>query len=302
MAYLKQWAPRAAPAAHPAPSRAARRARARPIRGDALERAARPRRVRLRVPRPAVQPAPLRGELPRVGDARGVGRARALRRRLQAGRARRPRPHERVQPPARDARGAARVRRGRRRRGHGRLVQRRVVARRSTSSSTMCARRGVRWRCSPTTRSGTSARRSASTTRRGDRVGTVSRLRNTEYLVVSGNRARGRGARHGCIGPGDASVRRLSPARPDDRARSSGPARTAARRGGVVSPSDVRRACAPDPRPRHTRNFTSAPGQREPTDTVRACGGGCELAAPANCQLRRKRSQSASQAIPRRRT
>ena len=48
------------------------------------------RPVRPRVPRPAVQPAPLLHELPRLGDAGGVGRARALRRRLQADRRARP--------------------------------------------------------------------------------------------------------------------------------------------------------------------------------------------------------------------
>ncbi len=42
------------------------------------------RRVRPRVPRPALQPAPLLHELPRVGDARGLGRSRALRRCVQA--------------------------------------------------------------------------------------------------------------------------------------------------------------------------------------------------------------------------
>ena len=74
-------------------ARAARRAPAWRVRGDALDVAADARAVRPRLPRPAVQPAPLLHELPRVGDARRVGRARALRRRVQARRrARRRRP------------------------------------------------------------------------------------------------------------------------------------------------------------------------------------------------------------------
>ena len=85
MAYLKQWAPRASPPLvlrvpdlMPGPGRA--------VRGDACDlagsAAARPGRPRL--PRPALQPAPLRRQLPRLGDARGLGRTRLLRRGLQA--------------------------------------------------------------------------------------------------------------------------------------------------------------------------------------------------------------------------
>ena len=51
---------------------------------DAEALAADAGRRRLRLPRPALQPALLLLQLPRVGDPRALGRARALRRRLQA--------------------------------------------------------------------------------------------------------------------------------------------------------------------------------------------------------------------------
>ena len=89
----------------------------RAVHGDALHGGGRARPVRPRVPRPAVQPAPLLHELPRLGDAGRVGRARALRRRVQA--RRRPRrrlDEERRSTAARDAGGAGAVDRGGRRR------------------------------------------------------------------------------------------------------------------------------------------------------------------------------------------
>ena len=76
---------------HAAPARAAAGAGS-AVRGDAVDVVRQvgsglgAGRVRPRVPRPAVQPAQLPGELPRVGDDRRRRRARALRRRLQAGR------------------------------------------------------------------------------------------------------------------------------------------------------------------------------------------------------------------------
>ena len=138
--------------------------------------------VRSRLPRPAVQPAPLLHQLPRVGDARRVGRARALRRRVQAGRrTRRPTTKSVFNREARHARRAPRGRARRACSGAGAVVQRRVVGRRSTSCAT-CARCAAPSRCSASTRSGTWARRSGSTTRSGERVGTVSHVRNREYV------------------------------------------------------------------------------------------------------------------------
>ena len=75
MAYVKQWAPRSyrplelrVPSCSPAPGRA--------VRGDASRSRRRCRRSTSPT-RPALQPAPLLHELPRVGDAGGVGRARS---------------------------------------------------------------------------------------------------------------------------------------------------------------------------------------------------------------------------------
>ena len=101
MAYLKAWAPRSYNDARAAAARAGRRARAGtrvPARRERARAAAR-RRPRLR--RPAVQPALVLLQLPRVGDPRALGRAGDLRRREQARRL--PRAAERLQLEARGA-------------------------------------------------------------------------------------------------------------------------------------------------------------------------------------------------------
>ena len=107
MAYLKQWAPRAhrdlrleRPALLPGPGAHHPRRR---LPTSSTSSAGRPG-----LRRPALQPAPLLHELPHLGDAGPLGRPRALRRRLQAGRQPR-RPHtERLQQPPHHARGARR--------------------------------------------------------------------------------------------------------------------------------------------------------------------------------------------------
>ena len=102
MAYLKRWAPRSYNDLDAAAARAAPRARARPCAAtrssvvDALD-------GRPGLPRPALQPAPLLRQLPRLGDPGPLGRAGALRRRLQARRLRARGDQERLQPQARDA-------------------------------------------------------------------------------------------------------------------------------------------------------------------------------------------------------
>ena len=74
-------------------------------------------------------------------------------------------------------------------RGGGPLLQQRVVAELRRSSTT-CAPAAATWRCWPSTRPATWGPGSASTTRPGSKVGTVSHLRNTEYVLVAGDRAR----------------------------------------------------------------------------------------------------------------
>ena len=105
MAYLKAWAPRSynelalrlpEPVAGPAGTVS---------RLDANVLAPRARR-RSRLHRPAVQPALVLLQLPRVGDARPLGRARELRRREQARRL--PRAAERLQLEAQRARARSR--------------------------------------------------------------------------------------------------------------------------------------------------------------------------------------------------
>ena len=82
---------------------------------------------------------------------------------------------------------------------------------------TVC-RLGVTSRCWPSTRPATWAPASGSTTRRAARSGTVSHLRNTEYVVLAGPRSPGPGhggsgrrGRTGCPGgPPGAGHRRLT--------------------------------------------------------------------------------------------
>ena len=126
MAYVKQWAPRSfQPLQLRVPELLAgyRFGGA----GRCLRGRRRSRIVRPRVPRPAVQPAPVLHELSRVGDDRRVGRARALRRGLQAPRRARSDDEERVQRAAGTGPGAGAGRTRRRRRRRGGLVQQRVV-------------------------------------------------------------------------------------------------------------------------------------------------------------------------------
>ena len=100
MAYVKKWAPRSFRPLELACAGAARRSR--PCRARRRVRAGRRAGlVRLRVSRSAVQPAPLLHQLPHLGDAGRVGRAGALRRRVQARRRARPRDAQPVQRAAR---------------------------------------------------------------------------------------------------------------------------------------------------------------------------------------------------------
>ena len=83
MAYVKKWAPRSyRPLELRVPELLAGPGVA--VRGDACDLAPSLGLVRLRLSRPAVQPAPVLHELPHLGDAGRVGRAGALRRRVQA--------------------------------------------------------------------------------------------------------------------------------------------------------------------------------------------------------------------------
>ena len=131
MAYLKSWAPRAHNRLHAARAGvAAGRGHGRAgRRGRAVRRTPRARRLRPRLPRPAVQPAQLPGELPRVGDDRRRRRAGALRRRLQADRHPDAPSTQRVQPAGGDRPGARRAARGVDARVVVALVQRRGVDR-----------------------------------------------------------------------------------------------------------------------------------------------------------------------------
>ena len=85
MAYLKQWAARSLqPLVLRVPALLAGPGRAVPGDACALVGIGRAPRGGRGLPRPALQPAPLRLQLPRVGDHRGLGRPPALRRGLQA--------------------------------------------------------------------------------------------------------------------------------------------------------------------------------------------------------------------------
>ena len=143
---------------------------------------------RLRLPRPSLQPAPLLHQLPRLGDPDPLGRAGALRGRLQACRLQGHRHAKRVQlegDHAARARGAS-----------SRASRRRSSSCRATTSpgwaattSSRCARAADTSSCSSSTRSVTWVPRSASTTSSGRKVGRVSHLRNVERLAVCGPRS-----------------------------------------------------------------------------------------------------------------
>ena len=83
MAYVKQWAPRSfRPLELRVPELLAGPGPRRP--GRRLRRGGRTGGVRPRLSRPALQPAPLRGQLPHLGNAGGLGRPGPLRGGLQA--------------------------------------------------------------------------------------------------------------------------------------------------------------------------------------------------------------------------
>ena len=147
--------------------------------------------VRPGLPRPALQPAPLRLQLPRVGDHRGLGRAHPLRGGLQAGGPAGPR------PPQRRSTAAARSPRPSTRCDGGAAVPSWWSSPTTTSPGWTfeelhehVLRPAATSGCWPSTRPGTSGPGSASTTPPGSKVGAVSHLRNTEYLLVAGDRAR----------------------------------------------------------------------------------------------------------------
>ena len=188
MAYVKQWAPRSAkplelrvPELLDGPGRA--------IQGDAVAltirasgRPGRTRALRPGVPGSAVQPAPVFHQLPRVGDAGGLGRARGLRRGPQAARCPRPIHALRLQLEADDAGGAGVGGAVGGLRPARAVLQQRVVAGVGGARGDVLHPGdgrpaaggdggGARWRRSPSTRLDTSGPASASSTRPGARSG-----------------------------------------------------------------------------------------------------------------------------------
>ena len=122
MAYLKQWAPRSflplllkVPELLAGPGR--RDSRRRPPSGVV------DRPGRLRLSRPALQPAPVLHQLPRLGDPDPLGRARPLRSCVQEGGLEEPRHPERLQFEVDDVRGLGRHRQQDRRDRDGGVVQ-----------------------------------------------------------------------------------------------------------------------------------------------------------------------------------
>ena len=162
MAYVKRLG---APVVQPARAPRARRRR-RPRRGGEparCQRAGRPTCPgRLRLPRPALQPALLLLELPHLGDARPLGPARDLRRGLQARRL--PHHQERLQQPPAGLAGALRAGRVTADALARRLVQQRGLPR-PRAGRRPAGREGATSARSPSTPSATSVPRSASTTR-----------------------------------------------------------------------------------------------------------------------------------------
>ena len=154
-------------------------------RDDARRRAARDGPG---LPRPALQPAPVLHELPRLGDARPLGRARALRHRLQARSTPATRPPRACSTTGGTMPAALRCGdRARPRRGRGR---------RRTTTRAGCARRRSPPRCDEAGHErvealGFDSKRYVGAqigihNLRGERVGEVSHLRNTEFLFVAG--------------------------------------------------------------------------------------------------------------------
>ena len=127
MAYLKQWAPRSflplLLRVPELPGGAWPRDSCRRPPGGVVNRAG-----RLRLPRPAVQPAPVLHQLPRLGNLDPLGCARPLRSCVQEGRLEERRHPERFQLEADDVRCPGRHRQQDRRDPHRGVVQRRVLA------------------------------------------------------------------------------------------------------------------------------------------------------------------------------
>ena len=130
---------------------------------------------------PALQPAQLPGQLPRVGDAHPLGQPAGLRHRLQAGGL----PHAKCAFNSKIAR-EGRARRVLRGVARGRLVVSFADEGYLDPAAGRGAARPTAGTCGArrTTTSATSARRSASTTPRASASGPCRHLRNTEHLIV----------------------------------------------------------------------------------------------------------------------
>ena len=211
---------------------------------DANALAPDPRR-RPRLPRPALQPALVLLELPRLGDACPLGRPRELRRREQARRL--PGAAEPLQP-KREAPGGARGAASRRSRCRGC----------SSPSPTRASTTPTRWR--PCSRASVSSARIDVDAKRyvgaqigiynpsGEKVGTVARLRNRETLLLAG--------------PDRALVASIA------GAAAVQPARAAPRgAGSPPSPRPPRRAGAAPPRAHRARMRRAARSPRAPPPT-----------------------------------
>ena len=115
-----------------------------------------------------------------------VGRARALRHRVQARRRPRRRAPERRSTAGATMPDALRRAIEARRRRRGRVLQRRGLGRRSTSCVECCAGRGARRGAGASTRQRYVGAQIGIHNPAGEKVGTVSHLRNVEHLVVAG--------------------------------------------------------------------------------------------------------------------
>ena len=134
-----------------------------------------------------VQPAPLRGELPHLGNVGRLGRARALRRGLQAVRGD-VKAAQRVQFAPDDARRAGAG--GDRRTGAGVSCSRTTTSRGSDLDGrwSRCARSAGMWRCWPLIAARYVGARIGIHNPAGDGSGEPGRLRNLEYVLVAGER------------------------------------------------------------------------------------------------------------------